>query len=123
MKFLYGIAMGVGLNAISLYLLTMVLKDISYSGGVTLFIVAGVFIGFINAFVKPLIKILSLPFIFLTGGLFLIVINAGILFLLSYVLDVAAFRDLAITFPNILTYVIGAVVFGLINSVLHLLFK
>lgn len=123
MKFLYGIAIGVALNAVSLYLLTLVLKDISYSGGITLFVVAGVFIGFVNSFVKPFIKILSLPFIVLTAGLFLVVLNAGVLFLLSYFLEVASFRDLAITFPNILTYVIGAVVFGLINWVLHLLFK
>ena len=40
--------------------------------------------GFLNMTVKPLLKMLSLPMLFLTLGLFSIVINAIILFLATY---------------------------------------
>ena len=43
---------------------------------ITLVLVALIF-GVLNAVIAPIIKLLSLPFIILTLGLFLLVINAG----------------------------------------------
>ncbi|MFA6897756.1 MAG: phage holin family protein [Patescibacteria group bacterium] len=45
---------------------------------------AGFIFGLINFFVKPILKLLSLPAIFLTFGLFTILINVAMLFLLDY---------------------------------------
>jgi putative membrane protein len=53
---------------------------------VTLLIVAAIF-GLVNAVVKPVVKLLSLPFIVLTLGLLLIVINALMLLLTSWITD------------------------------------
>ncbi|MCW2759199.1 MAG: rane spanning protein [Nocardioidaceae bacterium] len=41
----------------------------------------------INAFVKPVVKLLALPFIILTLGLLLLVINAALLLLTSKISD------------------------------------
>jgi putative membrane protein len=41
--------------------------------------------GVITAFVKPVLKVLSIPFIVITLGLFLLVINAAVLKLTSWV--------------------------------------
>ena len=49
---------------------------------ITLVLVALIF-GVLNAVVAPIIKLLSLPFIILTLGLFLLVINAGMLMFTS----------------------------------------
>jgi putative membrane protein len=43
--------------------------------------------GVITSFVKPILTILSIPFIILTLGLFLLVINAGLLLLTSWLAD------------------------------------
>jgi putative membrane protein len=51
---------------------------------VTLVVVGGIF-GVINSAVKPVIKFLSFPFILLTLGLLLLVINALMLLLTSWV--------------------------------------
>lgn len=48
-------------------------------------IIAGIAIGFVNAFVKPVLNILSLPATFLTLGLFSLVVN-GFCFWLASVL-------------------------------------
>jgi putative membrane protein len=53
---------------------------------ITIVLVALVF-GVVNAFVKPLVKLLSLPFVLLTLGLFLIVVNAFMLQLVEWFSD------------------------------------
>ena len=42
-------------------------------------------LGLVSLFVAPVVKILSLPFIILTIGLFLLVINAGMLLLTGWI--------------------------------------
>jgi putative membrane protein len=51
--------------------------------GAYLFI--GVIFGVVNAFVRPLVSLLSLPITILTLGLFTIVINAAMLYLTSWI--------------------------------------
>ena len=116
-------AIGIILNGCALYVLTLLLKEVTYTGGFKFFVIGGIVIGLLNFAVKPLIKILSLPLIVVTGGLFLIVINAGLLWFLSYFLHVIQFRDVALTFPNLGSYAIGAVVFGVINFAEHLIIR
>ena len=53
---------------------------------VPLLLVALIF-GVITSFVKPVVTFLSIPFIVLTLGLFLLVINAALLMLTSWVAD------------------------------------
>jgi len=50
-------------------------------------IAAAVLLGLVNAFVKPVVVILTLPFTLITLGLFLLVINALMLMLVSAFLD------------------------------------
>lgn len=49
-------------------------------------IVVALILGIVNYFVKPIVKVLSLPFIILTLGLFLLVINAAMLGLTAWIL-------------------------------------
>ncbi len=115
--------LGVVLNGAALYFLTYLVEEISYTGGFKFFVLGGIVVGLINTFVKPFLKLISLPAIFLTGGLFLIVINAFVLYFLSYFLDIVQFRDVTLSFPNTGSYVIGAIVFGVINWAQHLIIK
>lgn len=109
------------LNVLCLYAVIHYVDGVTYTGGLWFFLVGGITMGVINSVVKPLIKLISLPLIFLSGGIFLIVINGFLLWFLSYFLSVAAFRDTAITFPNLGAYVIGALVFGLVNFITNLI--
>ncbi len=69
-------AAGVGVAA-------WLLPGIRVTGGIaTLFVVALIF-GLVNALVRPLVKMLSCGLIVLTLGLFLLVINAAMLWLTS----------------------------------------
>ena len=123
MGFLAKIIIEVGINGLSLYFMTLALENVQYTGGYWFFIIGGLFIGFLNFFIKPLIKILSLPFIFITGGLFLIVINAFILWLFQGLLNVIQFNGVSVLFPDFWSYVLGALIFGIVNWILHIFFK
>lgn len=117
------IIFGIFLNGAALYFLTRLVEEVTYTGGLKFFIIGGIVVGLLNAVVKPIFKILTFPLIILTGGLFLVVINAAILWFLSHFLNVIEFRDVTLTFPNIGSYVIGGLVFGLINWAEHLIIK
>jgi putative membrane protein len=76
-------------NAVALAAATWLLGDIRVGGGtrsdqaITLLLVAVIF-GVVNAVVRPVVKLLSLPFIILTLGLLIFVINALMLLLTSW---------------------------------------
>ena len=77
-------------NALALAAAAWLIDGIAVTGDstedrvITLVLVALIF-GVINAFVAPIVKLLSLPFIILTLGLFLLVINAGMLLLTGWI--------------------------------------
>jgi putative membrane protein len=50
-----------------------------------IYAVMAVILGFVNAIVRPLLKLLTCPFIILTLGLFVLVINGLTLWLASYI--------------------------------------
>jgi putative membrane protein len=123
MGFIFSFLIGIIVNGGALYFLTRVVEGVTYTGGIKFFILGGIVLGVINFFVKPLLKILSLPFVILTGGLFLIVINVFVLWFLSYFLAVAQFQDVTLVFQNLSSYVIGAIVFGVVNWTAQLFVK
>jgi len=59
---------------------------IHYQGPVDLF-VASLALGLLNVFLRPLLMLLSLPFLIATLGLFTLVINALLLYLVGWLLE------------------------------------
>lgn len=116
------IPIGIVLNACALYITTYALDSVSYEGGWKFFVLAGIIIGTLNVIVKPILKIVSFPLIFITAGLFFIAINAVILFLTKYLLNVLDFSGIVFKIEGIGTYLIAALVFGIVNWIEHLFF-
>ena len=52
-----------------------------------LFVVLGIVLGLLNYFLRPLLKVIALPLEMVTLGLFTIVINMGLLWLLDKMFD------------------------------------
>jgi putative membrane protein len=70
------------ITAISLWLADVLLDGIHLSGIVTV-LGAALVLGIVNAFVRPIVILLTLPLTILTLGLFLLVVNAMMLGLVS----------------------------------------
>ncbi len=111
---------GIALNGFALYGVTYFLEEVSYTGGLKFFIFGGIVMGLLNTFVKPLMKILSFPFIFLTGGVFLIVINVILLAFMKYFLGVMAFPDVSFQIQGAGNFLMAGLLFGIINWAQHL---
>lgn len=73
-------------NAVAIYIATRLVPGFNFSDQENLapLLTAGFILGLINFFIKPILKLVSAPIIFLTFGLFTIVINVAMLLLLDY---------------------------------------
>ncbi len=69
----------------------------------------------VNALVKPLVKLLSLPLLILTLGLFTLVINALMLWLTSWI---SSFTDYGLTLSGFWAAFWGALIISVVNLVL-----
>ncbi|MFI6563977.1 phage holin family protein [Streptomyces sp. NPDC050534] len=83
----------------------------------TLIIVALIF-GFVNFLVKHLVKLLSLPLMILTLGLFTLVVNALMLLLTSWL---AGKFDLSFHVEGFWTAVLGGLIISIVAWALHVI--
>lgn len=72
--------------ALGLWLATLWVSGIYIDSPVTL-VLAGALLGVVNAFVRPIAVVLTFPFTIFTLGLFLLVVNAGMLGLVALFLN------------------------------------
>jgi putative membrane protein len=70
-------------NFIGLFVASIFFSGIDAQGGIFVLVVASLVFGIVNALLRPIIVILSLPAIVLTFGLFSLVINALLLYITS----------------------------------------
>lgn len=75
-----GFLLRVLVNAVAIYLVAAIVPGISVSGLLTA-LGAGLVLGLINAIVRPVLILLTLPVTLVTLGLFLVVLNAFCLWL------------------------------------------
>jgi len=68
-------------NAIALYLAVYFVPGVNLEGGFVSIIWLALIFGLINAFLRPLLKLLTCPLIFLTLGLFTLLINTFLFWL------------------------------------------
>jgi|CXWL01.1.fsa_nt_gi putative membrane protein len=74
-------------NAAALLLAAHLVPGVHWTGSWLGLLLAGIVLGLINLIVRPIVKLLSLPFIIITLGLFYLVINALMLFLAAGLLS------------------------------------
>ena len=108
-------------NAAALAVATWLLSGITLTASTTaqkvfaLLIVALIF-GILNAVVKPIFKLVTLPIVLITLGLFLLVINACLLLLTSWI---ASKVDLGWHVEGFWTAVIGALIVSIVSFLLN----
>jgi putative membrane protein len=118
-----GLIIRVLINAVALWVATLVVDGITVdaetTGGevLTIVLVAVVF-GVVNLFVKPIVKLLSLPLYILTLGLFTFVVNALMLLLTSWL---AGLLDIPFDVDGFWTAVLGALVISVVSWLLNVL--
>ena len=103
------------INAAALWVAVELLSGLAVSSTETLFLAALV-IGLINAVVKPILLILTIPITVLTLGIFYLVLNGLLLYL-------AAALTPGFTIANFGSAFLGALIVSAVSTMLHLLIK
>ena len=72
------------INAAALWAAATLLPGITLGSGLTAVLIVAAIFGLVNAFIKPVAKLLTLPFTVITLGLFTLVLNAAMLQLTDF---------------------------------------
>jgi putative membrane protein len=80
-----GIVLRIVFVALGLWLAAEIFPGLRFDGPATLF-AAALLLGIVNAIVRPIAIVLTLPLTLITLGLFLLVVNAGMLGLVALML-------------------------------------
>ena len=94
-------------NAAAIWVAAAIFDGITYSS-LTNLLLTGLVLGVVNFFVRPVVKLLTLPITIVTLGLWLIVVNAFMLLLTSWLVS-------GFAVDAFLTALGAAVVIGLVN--------
>lgn len=95
-------------NCFGLWLSGQLISEIRIDGEVGAILVAGLVLSLINALIKPLVVILTLPAVLLSLGLFMIVINGFAVWLAGVFYD-------PLVIDNFGAAVLAGLVIGLLN--------
>ena len=112
-------------NAAALYITVQLLNgNFIISGGWKGYLIAALIFGVLNGLVKPILKIITLPFVFITAGLFIFVINMFLVWFAKYILNVLQFEGVSITVSaGLFTYLYVGLTMAVVNMVIHWLVK
>jgi len=114
------------INAVAIWLATLVLSGLEVVGGgdttttVIVFLVVALVFGIVNAVVKPIVKLLALPLYVLTLGLFTVIVNAAMLWLTSWL---SQRTEYGLRIDNFGTAVLGALIISVVSFVLSVALK
>ena len=108
------------INAAALWVAVEIVPGIGYRGHWSLLLAVALIFGVLNAVVRPVLKLLALPLLILTLGLFTFVINALMLLLTS---SVSGVLDLGFHVDGFWTAFWGALVVSLVSLMLSIFVK
>ncbi len=119
------LALRLAINALALYLAVGTGWINGIEGGETqwwAYLIMGLIFTLVNALLKPILKLLTCPFILLTLGLFTLVINT-LLFWLTGLLGGIFGSGFGYRIETFWAGLLGALLVGVVNTMLTLIFR
>lgn len=107
-------------NAVAIWAAVQLVPGLNYIGSTTSLLIVALVFGVVNALVRPLLLLLTCPFIILTLGLFVLVVNTV---MLSLTVWISGIWDLGLTSTGFWATFLGALVISIVSSVINLLIK
>lgn len=86
------------------------------TGGIPQYLLAGLVLALLNMILRPILKLISFPLIILSLGLFTLVINALMLWILDYFLT-------SITIADLTALVWATIVVSIVNLIVSIISK
>ena len=108
------------INAVAIFLAIRFVPGISLGGGWIAIIWLALIFGLVNAFLRPLLQILTCPLIILTLGLFTLLINTFLFWLTA---RIGALVGIQMTIEGFLPAFLGGLVISVVSILLSLILK
>ena len=106
------------INAVAIFLAIHFVPGISLEGGWIALILVALIFGLVNAFLRPILQMLTCPLIILTLGLFTLLINA---FMLWVTAAIGSFVGIHMTIQGFWPAFFGALVITVVSIVLSMI--
>jgi putative membrane protein len=103
------------INTIAVFLAAVSLRNHIHYNSNTDLIWAALLLGILNAFVRPILMLIALPLLIFTLGLFMLVINALLLYFVGFLLQPNFYVD------SFRYAFLGAIIIGLISFLLNVM--
>jgi putative membrane protein len=101
-------------NAVAIYLTTLIIRGIQVPNFTTA-LIAALVLGIVNAFIRPIVLLLTLPINILTLGLFTLIVNTLMLYIVAAVVS-------SFVITSFWSALIGALLIALISTLLSHVF-
>ena len=102
-------------NTVALFVAAWLLSGLSYGTDWWALLIAGLVFTLVNTFLKPLLAVLSIPFIVLTFGIFYFLINVLMLYLTHWIVP-------QFTIASFWWAALAAIIVSAVNGILHVFF-
>ena len=109
---------GILVTAAAMWVAVQIVPGLDFSGELWKLLLVAIIFGLINAFIRPILLIFTLPITIMTLGLFLLVINALLLLLTG---AISAELDLELTVADFWAALLGSIVISLVGLALSML--
>ena len=106
------------INAAALWVAVKIVPGITYAGDWLPFLGVALIFGLVNAFIRPIVKLFTLPIIFLTLGLFALVVNGLMLWLTSWL---STGLGLQFHVDGCWSAILGALVVSIVSALLSMI--
>lgn len=108
------------INAVALWVATRLVPGISAEGDIGTLLVVALIFGLINAFIRPILSVLTCPLQILTLGLFTLVVNAVMLWLTGFV---AQQLGLGFSVNGFIPALLGGIIVTVVSIILTMVFR
>jgi len=108
-----GLAITWALNTLALLVATLLLPGLSYGRDWWTPLVAGLAFTLVSVFLKPVLAVLSIPFIIVTFGIFYLLINVLMLYLTHWIVP-------EFTIATFWWALLAAIIVSAVNGALHI---
>jgi putative membrane protein len=108
---------GILVTAAAMWVAVQIVPGLDFSGELWKLLLVAFIFGLINAFIRPILLIFTLPITIMTLGLFLLVLNALLLLLTG---AISAELNLGLTVADFWAALLGSIVISIVGLVLSM---
>jgi putative membrane protein len=108
------------INAIAIWVASYLVPGLGLTGGVLDWLIVAIIFGLVNALIRPIVKLLTLPISIVTLGLFSLVINAAMLMLTGWLTESLVVEGM---FFGFIPALLGSIIISIVSTVLNWFIK